>query len=345
MRKILTLASLLVFSITTNAQIVFDKLEFVKEKSWFGGPQRKTTDIKFHVTSDKTIKYIDLEYYAINSVGDALYSSLNGQRTGKYKIQKIHETGPFTMKQKVSKNVSGVGTGSFYSSVDIVAFPSLIRLTYVDDAIDSIIISKENISTFFPKIEWRNVNNKNEDITESEINNIHVKIDIPEIENLHLNDSTGEASFIIESNLPKDKLYKACRMWLAEHVKNYNNIKQLEDPEEGMLIVNYSTNLFCQGNDENGRHLTWQGIQTWKMTIQCKENKYRVKLTEYNSSWKQEVLFGMTYRLLTSHSDQNYVFSNGIIPSILFAKQYRDNINKIGHSIKEYVEKSVDDNF
>lgn len=104
-------------------------------------------------------------------------------------------------------------------------------------------------------------------------------------ESMRLDVATGDVSLVVAyAGKKKGELWSWCRRWMAETFRNYNNIKQLEDREGGMLICNY-TNALYQKGVHNGYNDTWRGTNKWKMTITCKDERLRVQLTEYAASW------------------------------------------------------------
>lgn len=140
-----------------QAQIVFSKFKFIKDNPMGMFPTRKATDAKFKVICDKTVKYIDVVYSGVNRVGDAISSDIvgavnaNAEHT-KYKMFRC--AGPFESGETYSRWASAT---FYYRDKDIIAFPQRIIVTYKGGEEESIEITKENISTFFPGIKWIDV--------------------------------------------------------------------------------------------------------------------------------------------------------------------------------------------
>lgn len=143
-----------------QAQVVFSKFKFIKDNPMGMFPTRKATDSQFKITGDKVVKYVDVMYSGVNRVGDAISSDIVGgvnanAKHTKYKMMRC--AGPFEPGKSYKR---WAGATFYYREKDIVAFPSMIILSYKEGADDSIKITKDNISTYFPKVKWIDVDYK-----------------------------------------------------------------------------------------------------------------------------------------------------------------------------------------
>ena len=116
--------------------------------------------MKLKNTSDRDMKYIFVDYYIVNPVGDVISGVDEGVKSENEEYTKPREfqyTGPIKAGKSYSPWVSGVVTGSGYK-----AFPWRLRLMYMGEkSFVDIVITKDNIKTYFPKIEWMEVNRYN----------------------------------------------------------------------------------------------------------------------------------------------------------------------------------------
>lgn len=55
-----------------NAQVEFSKFKLGKDEPFGHFPGRKMLDTKFKVTSDRALKYVFVDWYAVNAVGDVI---------------------------------------------------------------------------------------------------------------------------------------------------------------------------------------------------------------------------------------------------------------------------------
>lgn len=158
-----------------------------------------------------------------------------------------------------------------------------------------------------------------------------------------MDDASGDVSFVISVDGAKaGDLWSWCRMWLAENVKEYNRIKQIEDKTEGRLVVNYTAAVNVQANDGQFES-RWRGTQTWKMTIQCKDERFRVRMTEYTSQWDaQPLLMGQWAKPLEQINRSKEEAAKRMGEEI-FNKQYNEVVAIVVASMGEYMKKMHDE--
>ena len=138
-------------------QIKITKFKFTKDSPFGCCPTRKGTDIAFNVEGSKSIKYIKIRYSGVNQVNDAVSSDIVGAVNANQKHCKYRDvllTGPFEFGKKYKRWLSA----SFYYPLKIIAFPLWIEITYMDKEIDTINLTKQNISTYFPTLTCIDVN-------------------------------------------------------------------------------------------------------------------------------------------------------------------------------------------
>ena len=155
--EIISLLSLMLFmGMSANAQVVFSKFKFIKDSPFGAFPTRKATDAKFTVTGNKTIKTMKVRYSGVDQVNDAVCSDIVGAVNANVKHTKYNYfmvTGPY----EPGKTYSRWASGSFFYPTKVTAFPQEIVLDYMDKTSDTICITKDNISTYFPKLKWIDV--------------------------------------------------------------------------------------------------------------------------------------------------------------------------------------------
>ena len=141
---------------SADAQVVFTKFKFIKDSPFGAFPTRKATDAKFKVTGDKTIKTMKVQYSGVDQVNDAVCSNIVGAVNANVKHTKYNffmVTGPY----EPGKTYSRWASGSFFYPTKVTAFPQEIYIDYMDKTSDTIRITKDNISTYFPSVKWIDV--------------------------------------------------------------------------------------------------------------------------------------------------------------------------------------------
>ena len=151
--------------LSATAQVEFSKFKLSKDEPFGAFPGRKMLNTKFKVTADHDLKYVLVDYYIINAVGDVISGMTSGIKVDTLEFIKpktMECTGPFTAGKSYSPWVSGVVT---YPRKDITAFPFQLQIMYMGtEEWIKIPITKENLSTYFPSLQWIEYSRKNKKI-------------------------------------------------------------------------------------------------------------------------------------------------------------------------------------
>ena len=143
MKKLLTILFLLNISMLSYSQVSFSKFKFKKDSPFGCCPGRKMTDVKFKITSDKAIKYVRVYYYGVNQVGDAVSSDIVGAVNANVEHTKhrmIFFTGPF----ETNKTYSRWASGTFIYPLEVIAFPYLLEIFYMNGEEEKKKLNNEN---------------------------------------------------------------------------------------------------------------------------------------------------------------------------------------------------------
>jgi hypothetical protein len=151
--------------LSASAQVEFSKFKLSKDEPFGAFPGRKMLNTKFKVTADRDLKYLLVDYYIVNAVGDVISGVTKGFKndTLEYiKPKRMECTGPFKAGKSFSPWVSGVVTDP---NKDITAFPFQIQVMYMGtEEWIMIPITKENLATYFPCLQWMEYSRKNKKI-------------------------------------------------------------------------------------------------------------------------------------------------------------------------------------
>ncbi len=162
-KRIFTLVLMAIaVTLTASAQVVFSKFKLSRDEPFGHFPGRKMLNTKFKVTADRDLKYVLVDYYIVNGVGDVISGVNRGIKTEGFeyiKPKQMEITGPFVAGKSYSPWLSGVITSH---DKGIKAFPFQLELMYIgSDEWIKIPITEENIVQYFPKLRWMKVNRKN----------------------------------------------------------------------------------------------------------------------------------------------------------------------------------------
>lgn len=99
----------------------------------------------------------------------------------------------------------------------------------------------------------------------------------------------GDATMLLEIDMPASKLYRYCREWFATKYTSYKESMQLEDKDNGKLIVNCKYPIYFKGQFNNDP-ITMDGVETFKLTCDFKDGRFRIKATEYMVQYNNTLL-------------------------------------------------------
>ena len=122
---------MLMTSLMTFGQVQFSKFKLAKDEPFGNFPGRKMLDTKFTVNGDKALKYVMVDWYVINGVGDVISGVTRGTKSDNeefIKPKRIECTGPFAAGKSYGQWVSGVIT---HPRKDLTAFPWQIQVMYM----------------------------------------------------------------------------------------------------------------------------------------------------------------------------------------------------------------------
>ncbi|MCE5175850.1 MAG: hypothetical protein ABFC90_07400 [Bacteroidales bacterium] len=157
MKKLLFLFLLIVPIYLYAQNDTIPGIEFSKFKlSWFnvmgmrGGSGSQTLNLNFKNLSDKALKYVYVEYWGVDPVGEIQTDDFRRRDFS------VKCTGPF-IPNKVYKQE--VQIALFYA-IKLTAYPHSITLTYMDNSEKEIEIIKDNLNSIFPSVPYIEIGNK-----------------------------------------------------------------------------------------------------------------------------------------------------------------------------------------
>ena len=153
MKQSLILAIIgMAMSMSVHAQVQFSRFKFyVADIMNFNHLQLET---KFKVTSERNLKYVHVYFTTVNSVGDAIGILNANDKYSKY--HHIYATGPFESKKSYTKHFDPY----YIDGKRPAPFPYKVVVDYMGGGSDTILITKDNIKTYFPCLKWIDVDYK-----------------------------------------------------------------------------------------------------------------------------------------------------------------------------------------
>lgn len=150
MKKSLILAIIgMAMSMSVQAQVQFSRFKFyVADIMNFNHLQ---LEAKFKVTSERNLKHVHVYFTPVNAVGDAIGVVNAYNKYSKY--HHIFATGPFESKKSYTKHFDPY----YIDGKRPAPFPYKVIVDYMGGGSDTILITKDNINTYFPCLKWIDV--------------------------------------------------------------------------------------------------------------------------------------------------------------------------------------------
>ena len=155
-------------------------------------------------------------------------------------------------------------------------------------------------------------------------------------------DEEGGFSKVVEVKATAKQAFQYSRAFLSKRIKEYNKAVQVEDTDAGKIQVN--DQMFILENSKPGdsdketdkRHVA--GYELYKMTIDCKDSKIRVKvedptynLTSYFNDNRLNYYPNVKYRYISIYiADKEHFLK-------MRSFKYSDMIDKLVKYIEEQV--------
>lgn len=139
--KMMLLLAMMLVAHTANAQVVFSTFK-LKPTILYNS---KEIHVGFTCDGDKKVKYVKVEWCAVNDVGDVSQGMTAGLQ-----LRKVSATGPFDTNKKYKR----VAAAAFVGVEKVHAMPVSICIEYMDGTDWEQDVTKENYQQFFPNLKW-----------------------------------------------------------------------------------------------------------------------------------------------------------------------------------------------
>lgn len=139
--KMMMLLAMMLVAHTAKAQVVFSTFKLKPTILY----TTKALHVGFTCDGEKEVKYVKVEWCAVNEVGDVS----QGMTTG-LQLRKVSATGPFKpgRKNKRAANTAYIGVEKVH------AMPVSICIEYMDGTDWEQDVTKDNYQKFFPNLKW-----------------------------------------------------------------------------------------------------------------------------------------------------------------------------------------------
>ena len=139
--KMMMLLAMMLVAHTANAQVVFSTFKLKPTILYTS----KALHVGFTCDGEKEVKYVKVEWCAVNNVGDVSQGMTAGLQ-----LRKVSATGPFKPGRKYKREA----IAAFVGVEKVRAMPVSICIEYMDGTDWEQDITKDNYLQFFPNLKW-----------------------------------------------------------------------------------------------------------------------------------------------------------------------------------------------
>ena len=139
--KMMMLLAMILVAHTANAQVVFSTFKLKPTILYTS----KALHVSFTCDGEKKVKYVKVEWSAVNEVGDVSVGMTSGLQ-----LRTVSATGHFDTNKKYKR----VANAAFIGVEKVHAMPVSICIEYMDGTDWEQDITKDNYQQFFPNLKW-----------------------------------------------------------------------------------------------------------------------------------------------------------------------------------------------
>lgn len=139
--KMMLLLAMMLVAHAAKAQVVFSTFKLKPTILYTS----KALHVSFTCDGEKKVKYVKVEWCAVNNVGDVS----QGMTTG-LQLRNVSATGPFKPGWKYKR----VANAAFIGVEKVHAMPVSICIEYMDGTDWEMDVTKDNHQQYFPNLKW-----------------------------------------------------------------------------------------------------------------------------------------------------------------------------------------------
>ena len=139
--KMMLLLAMMLVAHAAKAQVVFSTFKLKPTILYTS----KALHVSFTCDGEKKVKYVKVEWCAVNNVGDVSQGMTAGLQ-----LRKVSATGPFKPGRKYKREANA----AFIGVEKVHAMPVSICIEYMDGTDWETDVTKDNYQQFFPNLKW-----------------------------------------------------------------------------------------------------------------------------------------------------------------------------------------------
>lgn len=158
-------------------------------------------------------------------------------------------------------------------------------------------------------------------------------------------DTNGGFTQVITTNANAKQEYAYIRSYFAGKTSNYKYAVQVEDAENGKIILKANKNFRVTSDKLMGRPIDYDGIEKFDITIDCKDKRFRLKIDAVRYSYNGYIIMASNggnikqREKIFSHENEDYYLTIQQINNIEnFNEKRSEYFNKLIADLKAFIE-------
>lgn len=158
-------------------------------------------------------------------------------------------------------------------------------------------------------------------------------------------DTNGGFTQVITTNANAKQEYAYIRSYFAGKISNYKNAVQVEDAENGKIILKANKNFRVTSDKLMGRPIDYDGIEKFDITIDCKDKRFRLKIDAVRYSYNGYIIMASNggnikqREKIFSHENEDYYLTIQQINNIeSFDEKRSEYFSKLIADLKAFIE-------
>ena len=166
-------------------------------------------------------------------------------------------------------------------------------------------------------------------------------------------DENGGFSQVITTKITAKKEYTYARSYFIGKINNYQSAVQIEDVENGKIVLKANKEFQTISDKLMGKPINYDGIEKFNITIDCKDNRFRIKVDAVRFTYDGFISMvsnggNLKQRAkIFSHENEDYrLFIPQINNPEAFNKKRKEFFCRLVADLKGYMEQQAnEDNF
>lgn len=154
---------------------------------------------------------------------------------------------------------------------------------------------------------------------------------------VHEKFENNSLSKIFDDTTPKNIKYSNAKGWIAKTFGDYKSVLQYEDPDNSRIVIKGFSALKDIVYFEDKRRITENPELSFTLTIDCKDDKYRLRIENMIVAVKKTTRIGLMMDIVSNETYDLAIYkAKGAAQSLAILENLTSMINSISNAIVEH---------